>query len=135
LAGRRRGDALAASALAIALVTIARGGEKMATWEYTVSPKLWDTDDEFTHMLNTAQRELAYEFVGAVKLGGWEHHVWRRPMPKKKFDTVKAWTAVLATVANRSGKKPGARARRFLRSLAAREQASPPKNPKSKRSR
>jgi hypothetical protein len=92
-------------------------------WEYTVSPKIWDTDEDFTHMLATAHEALDYEFVGAVEIQGWEHHVWRRP-PANSIKAFAGWTSVLQAMAKRSGKKLGRRARRFLKSLAKIEQAT-----------
>ncbi|MEZ5989081.1 MAG: hypothetical protein R3F30_08150 [Planctomycetota bacterium] len=90
-------------------------------WEYTVSPKIWDTDELFTDQLNLVQRALDYEFVGAVEIEGWEHHVWRRPKRAPQAQAHQAWSDALTQLAVASGKKLNARARRFLKTLARRE--------------
>jgi hypothetical protein len=82
-------------------------------WHYEVTPKLWDTDEAFTDQLNLCAR-IGFEFVGAVEIDGFEHHVWRQLTPRPRAQAG-GWSGVIGTLAKKFGASD--RADAFLRRL------------------
>jgi hypothetical protein len=92
-------------------------------WEYVVSPKIWDTDEELTDMLNFIHDALDLEFVGAVELGGWEHHVWRKPKAAPLLDQARFRTEIQGYIA-RSNRPPLKKAQKILKKWGKKPKAS-----------